>query len=85
MLEVTLFFLVVTVIILVRMRNPIVRYDYVTDTDEDLTCPNRFLVELQRNVETSLSPKPSDSTLTRHYNALVKAEIDARLSLMPSR
>jgi hypothetical protein len=84
MLEVTLFLVVITVITLVGMRSEIVRDELVLSIDEDLTLHNKFLVELQHDVEARLTARPSDATLTRHYNALVKAEIDTRLSLMPS-
>jgi hypothetical protein len=44
---------------------------------------NKFLEHLQNEVETTLFSRPTDSALSRHYNALVSAKLETRLALMP--
>lgn len=45
---------------------------------------NKFLEHLQNEVETTLFSRPTDSALSRHYNALVSAKLETRLALMPN-
>jgi hypothetical protein len=42
-----------------------------------------FLTHLQNEIESALFPRPTDSILQRHYDALVNAELENRLSAMP--
>ena len=51
---------------------------------ENLTPENKFLERLHNEVINTLSPRPTDSTLNRHYNALVKSELATRLAAMPN-
>ncbi len=39
-----------------------------------------FLEQLQSEIEASLFPRPTDSVLRRHYDALVAVEVKNRLS-----
>lgn len=41
-----------------------------------------FLTHLKHEVEAELFPRPTDSVLRRHYDALVAAELQNRLALM---
>lgn len=41
-----------------------------------------FLTHLKNEVEAELFPRPTDSVLRRHYDALVAAELQNRLALM---
>lgn len=41
-----------------------------------------FLMHLQNQVEAELFPRPTDSVLRRHYEALVAVELQNRLALM---
>ena len=36
-------------------------------------------VRIQREIESALFPRPTDSVLRRHYDALVAAELESRL------
>lgn len=44
---------------------------------------NDFLLQLQRDIESQLSPRPTDSILRRHYDSHVAAELQSRLEKMP--
>ncbi len=41
-----------------------------------------FLSYLQSQIEAELFPRPTDSVLQRHYDALVAVELENRLSIM---
>ncbi len=41
-----------------------------------------FLTYLKKEIEAELFPRPTDSILRRHYEALVQREVEARLVLM---
>ncbi|MCK9606545.1 MAG: hypothetical protein M0R33_08845 [Methylomonas sp.] len=41
-----------------------------------------FLMHLKTEVEAELFPRPTDSVLRRHYDALVAVELQNRLALM---
>lgn len=41
-----------------------------------------FLMHLKNEVEAELFPRPTDSVLRRHYDALVAVELQNRLALM---
>ena len=84
MLDVTLVFLVIAIIIFVGMRSEASTDESECSLPKEVTPHNKFLVDLQRDVENTVSPPPSDATLSSHYYAMIKAEIDTRLSLMPS-
>lgn len=56
---------------------------------EVLTAPSgksgeshTFLMHLKNEVEAELFPRPTDSVLRRHYDALVASELQNRLALM---
>lgn len=49
----------------------------------DSLTVNEFLTNLQSDIESSLFPRPTDSVLKRHYDALVAAELENRLAAMP--
>ncbi len=42
-----------------------------------------FLASIQTEIEADLFPRPTDSVLRRHYDAMVKAEVEERLAAMP--
>lgn len=46
---------------------------------EDSTLKRHFLTNLQSEVESELSPRPTCSMLKRHFDSLVLAEMDKRL------
>jgi hypothetical protein len=58
-------------------------------SDSELTAPEdstpkpHFLTYLQSEIESALWPRPTDSILQRHYDALVSAELENRLAAMP--
>ncbi|QPK64772.1 hypothetical protein IVG45_07440 [Methylomonas sp. LL1] len=41
-----------------------------------------FLTHLKSEIEADLFPRPTDSVLRRHYDALVAVELENRLALM---
>lgn len=49
----------------------------------DSTPKQSFLTHLQSEIESALFPRPTDSILQRHYDALVNAELENRLAAMP--
>lgn len=50
---------------------------------EDSMPKQTFLTHLQNEIEAALFPRPTDSILQRHYDALVNAELENRLAAMP--
>lgn len=50
--------------------------------EESIPKPH-FLAHLQSEIELALFPRPTDSILQRHYDALVSAELENRLAAMP--
>jgi len=50
---------------------------------EDSMPKQSFLTHLQSEIESALFPRPTDSILQRHYDALVNAELENRLAAMP--
>ncbi len=52
-------------------------------TPEEPTSKPHFLAHLQSEIELALFPRPTDSILQRHYDALVSAELENRLAAMP--
>jgi hypothetical protein len=50
---------------------------------EDSTLKQNFLTHLQSEIESALFPRPTDSILQRHYDALVNTELENRLAAMP--
>jgi hypothetical protein len=51
---------------------------------EDSTLRNPFLGQLQADIEAALFPRPTDSVLQRHYDAMVAIEVRNRLAAMTS-
>lgn len=56
---------------------------FVDEQAESPLMGNEFLFQLQREIESSLFPRPTDSVLKRHYDALVATELGNRLAQMP--
>ncbi len=50
---------------------------------KDSTSNQSFLTHLQSEIESALFPRPTDSILQRHYDALVSAKLDNHLAAMP--
>jgi hypothetical protein len=50
---------------------------------EDSVLKPHFLTHLRDEIESALWPRPTDSILQRHYDALVSAELENRLAAMP--
>lgn len=57
--------------------------DSCSNSELDLTLKQSFLTHLQSEIESALFPRPTDSILQRHYDALVNAELENRLAAMP--
>lgn len=53
------------------------------EVQEDAAAKQTFLAHLQSEIEAALFPRPTDSILQRHYDALVNAELENRLAAMP--
>jgi hypothetical protein len=53
------------------------------DTSEEPAIKYSFLASMQHEIESALCPRPTDSILQRHYDALVNAELESRLAAMP--
>ncbi|MGD0960909.1 MAG: hypothetical protein ABSB19_13975 [Methylomonas sp.] len=53
------------------------------DLSEDSSFENQFLAQLQREIEVTLFPRPTDSVLKRHYDSLIAAKLGERLAQMP--
>ncbi|MGZ4980583.1 MAG: hypothetical protein ACXWE4_04670 [Methylobacter sp.] len=53
------------------------------EVTEDSTPKPHFLTHLRAEIESALWPRPTDSILQRHYDALVSAELENRLAAMP--
>lgn len=51
--------------------------------EEEAALKQSFLAHLQSEIESALFPRPTDSVLRRHYDALVSAEVENRLAAMP--
>ena len=59
-------------------------FSYEEIMEHESSIPeNKFLEHLQNEVETTIFSRPTDSALSRHYNALVSAKLETRLALMP--
>lgn len=43
---------------------------------------NHLLTRLQNEIESSFGPRPTDSVLRRHYDALVASEFESRLAAL---
>ena len=84
MLEVIVFFLAVLVITLIGMRPEVAKDNSELNVPDQATSENTFLSQLQQKVEATLVPRPSDATLNRHYDALLRAALDTHLSSMPN-
>ncbi len=54
-----------------------------SEVQQDSTPKQTFLTHLQSEIEAALFPRPTDSILQRHYDALVNAELENRLAAMP--
>ena len=84
MLEVIVFILALLIIALIGMRSEVNQDHSGIKVSEQIPPENTFLSQLQQKVEITLLPRPSDATLNRHYEALIRAELDAHLSTMPN-
>jgi len=79
MLEISLLFFAILAIMVITRTYP---ENKVTVAPVPLV-KNQFLGQLQHDVEAELTPRPTDCTLSRHYDALIKEKIEDRLCLMP--
>ncbi|RIZ70344.1 MAG: hypothetical protein D0530_07810 [Methylococcales bacterium] len=84
MLEIIVFILALLVIVLIGMRSKVDQDHSEIKVSEQVSPENTFLSQLQQKVEITMLPRPSDATLNRHYDALIRAELDAHLSTMPN-
>ena len=84
MLEIIVFILALLVIVLIGMRSKVDQDHSEIKVSEQVSPENTFLSQLQQKVEITMLPRPSDATLNRHYDALIRAELDAHLSSMPN-
>ena len=84
MLEIIVFILALLVIVLIGMRSKVDQDHSEIKVSEQVSPENTFLSQLQQKVEITMLPRPSDATLNRHYEALIRAELDAHLSTMPN-
>jgi hypothetical protein len=50
---------------------------------KDSTSNQSFLTHLQSEIESALFPRPTDSVLQRHYDALISAKLENLLAAMP--
>lgn len=55
--------------------------DFGRSLPEDSVLKRHFLTQLQREIEATLFPRPTDSMLQRHYDALVAAKVENRLQI----
>ena len=84
MLEIIVFILALLVIVLIGIRSKVDQDHSEIKVSEQVSPENTFLSQLQQKVEITMLPRPSDATLNRHYDALIRAELDAHLSTMPN-
>jgi hypothetical protein len=84
MLEVIMLFIAVLVITLIGMRSEVGQDKLEPKASVQIPLENTFLSQLQQKVEITLVQRPSDATLNRHYDALIRAELDNYLSIMPN-
>jgi hypothetical protein len=47
---------------------------------EDSVLRRHFITQLRSEIELELFPRPTDATLQRHYDALVEAKLENRLT-----
>lgn len=88
MLEITIFLTIAGLLavyaFLSQSKSNQIQEQNSTETPEaDSLTVNQFLANLQSEIESSLFPRPTDSVLKRHYDALVVAELENRLAAMP--
>ncbi|MFU8788912.1 MAG: hypothetical protein ACNA7G_07775 [Methylobacter sp.] len=89
MFEVTLLCLTVALIVAYAFLSKSAQQSDVACPDlglahsEDLPPKPHFLAYLQSEIESALFPRPTDSVLQRHYDALIRAELENRLAAMP--
>lgn len=88
MLEITIFLTIAGLLavyaFLSQSKSNQIQEQNATETPEaDSLTVNQFLANLQSEIESSLFPRPTDSVLKRHYDALVVAELENRLAAMP--
>jgi hypothetical protein len=57
--------------------------DCCPNPELDSTPKQSFFEHLQSEIESTLWPRPTDSILQRHYDALANAELEKRLAVMP--
>ncbi|AMK76635.1 MULTISPECIES: hypothetical protein [Methylomonas] len=51
-----------------------------TYVPEDAVLRRHFITQVYSEIETSLSPRPSDSVLLRHHQALIMTKLEQRLA-----
>ena len=60
------------------VENSTIEKDFIP---EDSMLKRHFLTNLRASIESELSPRPTCSTLRRHYDAQVIVEMDKRLQV----
>ncbi|MGY6275451.1 hypothetical protein [Methylomonas sp. MgM2] len=55
-----------------------------TSIPEDAVLRRHFIGQLRREVEAGLPPRPTDSILKRHHDAMVKTELNFKLAIIES-
>ncbi|MDO9140063.1 MAG: hypothetical protein Q7U38_07050 [Methylobacter sp.] len=89
MFEVTLLCLIVVLIVAYAFLSEFTQQPEVACLDSGLAHSEssqpklHFLSHLQSEIESALFPRPTDSVLQRHYDALIRAELENRLAAMP--
>jgi len=89
MFEVTLLCLTVVLIVTYAFLSESTQQSDVACLDSGLAHTEgsqpklHFLSHLQSEIESALFPRPTDSVLQRHYDALIRAELENRLAAMP--
>ena len=51
---------------------------------EDSALRRHFLTQMRAEIEVAFGPRPTDSTLKRHHDAMIAAEMDKRLEKLLS-
>ena len=57
-------------------------YAIKLESHNETTQSNHFLSQLKSKIELNLPPRPTDSVLKRHHDALVAAELEYRLTVI---
>lgn len=61
------------------LQNPVSSSNTKVYLPEDAVLKRHFITHLRGEIETSLSPRPTDSILLRHHETLIAAKLEQRL------